>query len=179
MAGVKPRRSKPSHVTIKKEESIYTCDQNNNELKSSNLNVSAGGFIYERSASRRERSRSALMKHVQTADVVALTRRRDSYGPGMTSLVRKDSNEMCDNDQAILRASIKPKNARQIVLVKALPTKRKKSENSEKDKKSFGSISSGLSFAEAVARASYTANSTSIVPSKKLRTSLSKSNLRK
>lgn len=178
MAGVKLRRSKPSHVTTKKEESIYTCDQNNDELKRSNLNVSAGGLLYERAASRRERSRSALMKHVQTADVVALTRRRGSYGPGMTSLVGEDLNEMCDNDQAILRASIKPKNARKIVIVKALPTKRKKSENSEKDKKSSGSCS-GFSFAEAVARASFTANSTSIVPSKKLRTSVSKSNLRK
>eukprot|EP00957_Ditylum_brightwellii_P191880 14607264-Ditylum_brightwellii.AAC.1 len=61
------------------------------QLKHSNLNVSAGGNIYERAKSRRERHRQALMSSNNTAlDSAIPLGRSGKRGPGRTADLHSD-----------------------------------------------------------------------------------------
>lgn len=135
-------------------------EQDDDALKNSNLNVSRSGAIYERAAARRERFRSAQMKHAQSADLVALNRHCFAKGPGMTSLIREDLNETKDN-HAILEAAIKSTKKRKPTIIKSWPTKRMRPCDSKNDDQRF----LGASFAEAVAFASIRTGTPSIVVS--------------
>jgi hypothetical protein len=74
-------------------------------LDRKNLNVSAGGILYGKASSRRQRHRAALAIHADTSYVIPLSRKR-SYGrlDGGNSVSVSD-NVIHDPEQALLEAT--------------------------------------------------------------------------